>query len=307
MKRALLEEDHELEITETDPRKLTLLGLGYVTSETPNYKFAFLCFQKAARQNYALAQYHLARCYYYGNGIAKNSEQAIKLLQQSADKKFGLALCALGDIHLKNYLEKYGIGDNIEGSGEDDEEEEQQASREEAIGLGYYHTAAEHGYIAAYFHLYRYYNSIRESQDANKYLKLAADNGHCLSQFSLGENYQYGETIDKDIKLAIKYYQLAAAQGSKHGSQHALINLGKCYLDEGAKDFQLARKYLQAAYRVSYPNITFFSAAQFDDGIPVEVSDDTPFWYHSALEQEYISKEQPELNQTSLNPNKLKF
>lgn len=56
-------------------------------------------------------------------------------------------------------------------------------------------------------------------------LKVKADKGNSNAQFYLGLMYRYGQVVDKDIRLAAKYFKMAA----KQGDIEALIYLGKMY------------------------------------------------------------------------------
>ncbi len=56
-----------------DAKAMTTLGLYYAYSCTPKkYDIAVAYFQKAAEQNYGEAQFELARCYQYGQGVTKD-------------------------------------------------------------------------------------------------------------------------------------------------------------------------------------------------------------------------------------------
>lgn len=73
-------------------------------------------------------------------------------------------------------------------------------------------------------------------------LKERALVGDTIAQFDIGQMYQYGLGVKKDAKRAIKFYQLAAQQGSLP----AEYNLGILYLlgDGVTQDMNLALKWL---------------------------------------------------------------
>lgn len=50
-------------------------------------------------------------------------------------------------------------------------------------------------------------------QQALRYFKLAADNGHAQAQFMLAQKYQNGEDVERDWNEAKRLYKLAADQG----------------------------------------------------------------------------------------------
>jgi uncharacterized protein len=80
---------------------------------------------------------------------------------------------------------------------------------------------------------------------AATWFSMAAEQGHALSQYSLGHLYDDGLGIKKDKKRAASWYYKAALQGDKE-SQY---RLGKMYLaGEGVKQSNmLAVRYLRAA------------------------------------------------------------
>ena len=78
-------------------------------------------------------------------------------------------------------------------------------------------------------------------QDYNKALELwhrAAELGHAPSHYNIGCSYDYGRGVERDIKNANHYYELAAI-GGHMGSRH---NLGCCETDAGnaLKHFMIA-------------------------------------------------------------------
>lgn len=80
---------------------------------------------------------------------------------------------------------------------------------------------------------------------AATWFRMAADQGHALSQYSLGHLYDDGLGVKKDKKRAAAWYYKAALQGDRE-SQY---RLGKMYYTgEGVKQSNmLAVRYLRAA------------------------------------------------------------
>jgi TPR repeat protein len=58
-------------------------------------------FKKAAKQNCYKSQYELGRCYYYGIGVKKDIQKAIKLYLKSANQNYENAQCQLGCHYFK--------------------------------------------------------------------------------------------------------------------------------------------------------------------------------------------------------------
>ncbi len=108
--------------------------------------------------------------------------------------------------------------------------------KDEAASKRYFQTAGSHmawfkrqtetGSPESQFYLGRFYESVeKDDKQAVVYYQKAADQGSALAQNSLGWCYEYGIGVIKDEKLAVTYYQKAADQGQPHAQN----NLGRCY------------------------------------------------------------------------------
>lgn len=78
-----------------------ILGLCYYNGDGvwQNYEEAFLCFKKAANQGNAEAQYFLGLFYEKGIGVAKNEAKAVEWYQKAAEQ--GDAIAHLGEMYEK--------------------------------------------------------------------------------------------------------------------------------------------------------------------------------------------------------------
>jgi len=105
---------------------------------------------------------------------------------------------------------------------------------------------------------YYFYFVEKDYQEAVKYYRIAADQGHSFAQKNLGECYEYGDGVFKDIMKAINYYRLSENQGNSF----AQFNLGYCYESgEGVdQDIKKAIEY----YKLSANQGNLF--AQFNLG-----------------------------------------
>lgn len=56
------------------------------TYDDGDYATAFALFELVARQGHAGAQYGLGNCYFYGKGVAKNCEEAVKWYKKAAEQ-----------------------------------------------------------------------------------------------------------------------------------------------------------------------------------------------------------------------------
>jgi TPR repeat protein len=60
----------------------------------------------------------------------------------------------------------------------------------------------------------------RDSKEAAKWYRLAADQGNASAQFSLGLMYEYGRGVKQSDEEAVKWYRLAIAQGHEKAMRH---------------------------------------------------------------------------------------
>ena len=98
----------------------------------------------------------------------------------------------------------------------------------------------------------------KDSKEAIRWYRLAADQGLADAQFNLGVSYDRGDGVPKDTKEAARWYRLAADQGLAE----AQFNLGNRYsegdgvpkdLKEAVRWYRLAaNRYQRAASFVSF-------------------------------------------------------
>lgn len=100
-----IEDNISSDITMRVIQKLAKLGdelgeysLGKIFQYKENYKQAFYMFKKSAKKEYADSIFELAKCYFYGQGIARNYNSAFLLFSKSfymgiKDSSFYLAQC----------------------------------------------------------------------------------------------------------------------------------------------------------------------------------------------------------------------
>jgi len=116
-------------------------------------------YRKAAEQGNAKAQYVLGVCYYNGEGIEKHLVEAAKWMRKAAEQGDAKAQCSLGNFYYK--------GDGVE----------------------------------------------KDAVDSAKWYRKAADQGDAMAQGSLGVCYEKGNGVEKDSNEAVKWYRKAADQG----------------------------------------------------------------------------------------------
>jgi TPR repeat protein len=187
------------------------------------------------------AQYELGYCYEKGVGVAHDEVEAFKWYRKSAQGGYAPAQFALGYFHQ-------------ERSGPDDHDEI----------LKWYGKAADQGYAKAQFNLGRYYDRGQSQSgrfvpggatvwttvgipsnpdEALKWYRKAAENGHAQAQYLMGKSYHSGKEVPEDHVQAVKWWRKAAEQGHPESQ----FNLGvMCLQGHGTdKDYVESAKWFR--------------------------------------------------------------
>ncbi len=173
------------------------LGLKYFIGEgiPKDSTEAVKWWRKAAEQGYADAQCSLGLMYFIGEGVPKDSAEAAKWWRKSADQGLAPAQSNLGML--------YDNGDGV--------------LQDSAEAVKWYRKAAAQGDAGAQSSLDYIYAKYRK----------AAEQGDPNAQIYVGWMYLKGEGVPKDITTAAKWYRMAAEQGHAN----AQGSLGKLYAD----------------------------------------------------------------------------
>jgi TPR repeat protein len=165
-------------------------------------------YRKAADQNYAKAQHFLGDCYKDGQGVEKDDVEAVKWYRKAAEQDFAAAQLQLG------YGYEYGQG----------------AEKNDAEAVKWYRKAAEQGSATAQFNLGACYLSGRgvekDSVEAVRWYRKAAEQNDATAQCFLGISYHHGQGVEKDDVEAVKWFRKAAEQNEAR----AQTSLGLMYL-----------------------------------------------------------------------------
>ncbi len=205
-------------------------GIGFPQNKVLAKKW----FHAAAEQNEALAQFNLAFMLYIGDGIPEDKQQAVFWYRKAADLGYAKAQNNLGVILLA-------------GAG---------ASKDVEEGIRLLRKAAAKGVDRAQCHLGELYRDGCEgvlqsnSLEAEKYFRLAAEQGYAEAQEALGTMLHDGAGIPLNKEEAAQWYRKAAEQGLGV----AQYNLGKM-LERGdgiPVNKQEAAMWLQKAAEQNY-------------------------------------------------------
>ena len=162
------------------------LGVLYYEGEgvTQDYAETVKWLLLAAEQGHAYAQACLALMYHNGNGVAQDHAEAAKWYRQAAEQGNAEAQFNLG------YL--YYVGKGV--------------TQDYAEAVKWFHKAAEQDRAYAQDDLGFMYNT-------NNTFLLVIGKVDVAAQSMLGQMYQYGEGVTKDLTQAAHWYRIAAEQG----------------------------------------------------------------------------------------------
>ncbi|MDR4470195.1 MAG: tetratricopeptide repeat-containing serine protease family protein [Nitrospira sp.] len=188
-------------------------------------------YSKAATAGNAEAQYSLGQSYWFGSGVSKDYQQAVQWFHKAAEQGVDDAEGFLGTA----YWEGRGV----------------QVNPQEAVR--WFRKAAEHGNIGVRFYLGLAYwkgNGVQvDPQQAVQWFEEPAELGDGAAQFYLGLAYEEGKGVLQDYQQAFHWYRQAANQGVSP-AQH---NLGFMYgTGKGTpQDYVQAHKWYNLAASAS--------------------------------------------------------
>ena len=263
------EEENLLEIAEVeDADAQKHLGDCYYDGERvdQDYEEAVKWYRKAAEQGNADAQNSLGNCYHDGEGVDQDYEEAAKWWRKSAEQ---------GDADAQNHLGNcYYNGEGVEW----DEEE----------AVKWYRKAAEQGNADAQNSLgncYYWEEGVEQNyEEAVKWYRKAAEQGNADAQYNLGNCYCWEEGVEQNYKEAVKWYRKAAEQGY----DWAQNNLGNCFLNgQGVEqDYEEAVKWYRKAAEQGCDWAQYHLGNCFWNGRGVEKDyEEAAKWWRKAAEQ----------------------
>ncbi|HLP97347.1 MAG TPA: tetratricopeptide repeat protein [Sideroxyarcus sp.] len=172
-----------------------------------NYEEASHLYRKAAEQGHTSAQFNLGLMYIKGDGVIRDTRQALYWWQKAAEQGRADAQFNLGVA--------YESGDGI--------------PRDAKQAVYWYQKAAEQGLDQAQFNLGVMYDSgegvTRDAKQAVHWYEKSAEQGNTDAQFNLGMTFLKGEGVTRNAKQAVYWWQKAAEQGLAQ----AQFNLGFMY------------------------------------------------------------------------------
>jgi TPR repeat protein len=264
-----------------DCRAQYLIGCFYYYGRKveTNHSIASNWFKKSAEQNLVDAQTILGYQYMYGDGIGKDIDKAISLLEKAQAQGSAYACFLLGKIYHFDTQRK----NRFTASGyyvwaiEMGSTEAKRYRADMYMDTGDYKDAldlyvkalkegcVESAYNAANMFEYGRGCDVNNELAFNLYLH-AAQNGVMMAQHNVGAYYYNAKYVEKDIQKAFEWYLKAANQGSAM-SQH---NIGMMYYNgDLTQDLEVALAWFKKSFESGYLN-----SERFINEIEIILSED---------------------------------
>lgn len=204
-------------------------------------KVALECFIRSAACRNPMGTFELARCYELGNGTRRDLEHSCILYRASYKlgyirglHKYALMLIRGNAFVERNVLDGFHI------------------LRQAA-------TAKNRVYILPFYHLGMLYRSsicdiLNDRRYAFEIFKIGASKGCKFCQFKIGEEYEHGEIVSKDLEKAFSWYKLSAENNLSNAQFKVAEMLYGIKMDKHADINKITRKDKLADVPVAFFN-----------------------------------------------------
>ena len=274
-------EDLLIKANNGDSRAQYLIGCFYYYGRRveTNHSTASNWFTKSAEQNLVDAQTILGYQYMYGDGVNKDIEKAIELLEKAQAQGSAYACFLLGKIYHFDTQRKnrftasgYYVWAIEMGS---TEAKRYRADMYMDTGdykdaLDLYVKALKEGCVESAYNVANMFEygrgcEVNDELAFNLYLH-AAQNGVMMAQHNVGAYYYNAKYVEKDIQKAFEWYLKGANQGSAM-SQH---NIGMMYYNgDLTQDLEVALAWFKKSFESGYLN-----SKRFINEIEIILSED---------------------------------
>lgn len=211
-----------------------LYGNGYILEK--NQEKACEYYLRSANKGYKFAQYKLGLRYLKGSGVEKNIEKGLELIQKAGDQDYLMALHKLGVIY-------------EEGLGEGEIKRDPQKAFSYYMDAAMRGCDSAQFRLGKYFEKGFEISGVLEKDFKKSYSWYIQSASNCKPEilYNIGLYYECGTDVFKQNEiLAFKYYEHAA----KLGYEKAQYKLGECYQKGIGieKDLSEAESWYMKAY-----------------------------------------------------------
>ncbi len=247
-----------------------------------DYEQARACYERAAAQGHAAAQYCLAVIHHFGYGVPQDYAKAHEWYEKAAECGNTAAQNNLGVLaelgrgvpqdynKAREWYEKaatrgYAAAQNKLGVLYD---LGRGGPQDYTKARGWYARAAAQGHVAARYNLGMLSEhgrgTLQDYAMAREWYEEAAAQGHARAQYNLGAMYDFGRGVPQDYEKAREWYEKAAAQGEAV----AQSDLGVLYeLGRGVpQDYEKAREWYEKAAAQDHARAKAYLAELYENG-----------------------------------------
>ena len=214
---------------------------GFGGCET-NTVLAAKLYKVAAERGEPMAQYNIGVCYAKGYGVDKDELIAFKYFQDSAIQNVAIAQCALAECYF------YGRG----------------CKKDENQESYWLKKAANQNYSVAELSLGMYCLRNGENDDAVRYFNKAKQRGVADALFALGQCYEFGLGVKRNLDQADELYR----EAEKNGSVLAIGIIGLQHLEKG--DFSNAIRIIEKGAGMGEPFSSLLLGECYLNGLGVK-------------------------------------
>ena len=262
---------------------------------------------KSAEQDYAYAQYSLAKLYSEGKGVVQSHKTALRLYEQSAVEGFPYAAWELGKLY------RDGIGCRpderqatryfaaafrgfkvLESQSHDDKVQYRLGwmhlhgvgtEKDESAARSWFEKSARLGNENAQYQLAKLIlgntaSTAEEIHQAVEWLTKAAEAGSQYAQYTLAKLYRDGGPVEPDHVQAVIWFSEAAEQGH----QSAMYALGKLHLEEGRTEAALRWFQKVAELGNQFAQYQLGKLLLSGEGVPKDV-EEAVHWFTASANQ----------------------
>lgn len=205
---------------------------GYIKGY-PRYNISYKYFEEASKKNHPSSYYMMSKMYYH-KLIGENTKEELKLAYKYLNKAIELgsisAINSLGLLYLNGI---YPVKKDINKA------------------IKYFKEAAKYDYTYAYNNLGKISEDNKDYKSAFEYYEKSSNLGESWASNKIGQYFQKGIYVQKDLEKAFTYYNRAIDSQIDYICFHAYYNLAKYfYLTNNIvveKDIKKTIEYLTIA------------------------------------------------------------
>ena len=260
------------------------LGVKYYNGDgvEQSYEEAVKWFTKSAENGHSQAQYNLAVMYEDGEGVKQNIDEAVKWYKESAKNGNNDSIEALKELGIDYKKEPTTPEEQFQFANDCYKEKKY----EEAIkwckkSAEQGHTKAQHTLAKMY---YKGQGVKQDYEESFKWFGKSIENGTAKDQYDLGMRYYKGNQVKQDYEEALKWFEKSA----KQGHIEAQYNLGTIYYNGNIveQNYEEAIKWFIKSAEQGNSKAQYNLGAMYEAGEGVKENiEEAIKWYKKSADQ----------------------